>query len=255
MRILLTNDDGIFAPGLSALREAVADMGEVTVVAPDSPQSAVGRAITLGGPVVCEHVHVDDKYWGFAVGGRPADCVKIAIHELTDPPPGLVLSGINAGSNVGVNVFYSGTVSAAAEGALFGIPSVAFSMTVSDEMDFGRAGRLCRWVLDGLLSGGLAGGQLVTVNLPALSAEAPCGIKVVPQSTAAITEEYQRTTQPDGKELFELSDFYEHGPQDGETDVTALAEGYITVTPLHADLTDYGQLSQLQQCHWPDTPE
>jgi len=98
-------------------------------------------------------------------------------------------------------------------------------------------------------------GQLVTVSLPALSAEAPCGIKVVPQSTAAITEEYQRTTQPDGKELFELSDFYEHGPQDGETDVTALAEGYITVTPLHADLTDYGQLSQLQQCHWPDTPE
>ncbi len=254
MRILLTNDDGIFAPGLAVLREAVADMGDVVVVAPDSPQSAVGRAITLGGPIACEHVHVDGTYWGFAVSGRPADCVKIAVHELTDPPPGLVLSGINAGSNVGINVFYSGTVSAAAEGALFGIPSVAFSMTVGDEMDFHRAARLCRWVLDGLLSGPLAAGQLVSVNLPALSAETPRGIKVVPQSTAAITEEYIRTKSPDGKELFQLSDFYEHATHDGETDVTALNDGYITVTPLHSDLTDHARLAELANCPWHDMP-
>ncbi len=255
MRILLTNDDGIFAPGLAALREAVADLGDVTVVAPDSPQSAVGRAITLGEAIPCEHVHVDGEYWGFAVGGRPVDCVKIAIHELTDPPPSLVLSGINAGSNPGINVFYSGTVAAAAEGALYGIPSVAFSMTVGDEMDFHRAGRLCRWVLDGLLAAPLTGGQLVSVNLPALSDDTPRGIKVVPQSTAAITEKYIRTVRPDGKKLFQLGDFYEHGPQDGETDVTALAEGYITVTPLHADLTDHAHLAKLRHNPWPDMPK
>ena len=255
MLILLTNDDGILAPGLAALRQAVADMGELVVYAPDSPRSATGRAITLRGPIACERVHVGGKFWGQAVAGSPADCVKIAVQELIDPPPELLLAGINPGANVGINVFYSGTVAAAAEGATFGIPSVAFSLDGRDKADFARAARLCRWVLDGLLAGGLGPGGLVTVNLPELSAERPRGVKVVPQSTAAISDEYTRSEATDGRVLFQLTDYYEHGPQSGETDVTALEAGYIAVTPLHSDLTDHAALSRLRQRRWPKMPQ
>ncbi len=255
MLILLTNDDGIFAPGLEALRDAVADMGELVVYAPDSARSATGRGITLSEPVAVERVHVGGRFWGQAVAGSPADCVKIAVQELTDPPPELLLAGINPGANVGINVFYSGTVAAAAEGASFGIPSVAFSLDRQGKLDFARAARLCRWVLDGLLAGGLGPGELVTVNLPELSAGRPKGVKVVPQSTAAISEEYTRSEATDGRVLFQLTDYYEHGPQKGETDVTALEEGYIAVTPLHSDLTDHASLPRLRERHWPKMPQ
>ncbi|MDY7010841.1 MAG: 5'/3'-nucleotidase SurE [Planctomycetota bacterium] len=250
MRILLVNDDGILAPGLSALWSAVADMGEVTVVAPETSQSAAGRSLTLHGPVICNHVHVGGQFHGVSVAGRPVDCVKLAIRELMDSRPDLVLSGINAGENVGVNVFYSGTVSAGAEGALFGIPSVAFSLAGAGEMDFRRAGRLCRQVLDVLLSGSIAPGELVNVNIPALSQSTPRGVKVVPQSTAAISETYRRENDADGRMIFQLNDHFEHGPQDTETDVTALAEGFITVTPLMSDMTDHNRLGHFQQCRW-----
>jgi 5'-nucleotidase len=254
MRILLTNDDGILAPGLAALREAVAELGEVTVVAPETPQSAAGRSITLHGPMLCQHVHVDGAFWGMGVSGRPADCVKLAVRELMRAPPELVLSGINAGSNVGVNVFYSGTVAAAAEGALFGFPAVAFSLSGGGEMDFHRAGRLCRWVLEGLLEGPLRGGELVNVNIPALTDVGPRGVKVVPQSAAAITESYTRESDAEGRLMFRLTDYYHHDPQEGETDVTALAEGFIAVTPLISDMTDRTRLKELSAWGWGDVP-
>jgi len=254
MRVLLSNDDGILAPGLAALREAVEDLGAVTVVAPDGPQSAAGRSITLDAPVVCRRVHVDGGFWGIGVAGRPADCVKLAVRELMEDPPELVLAGINAGANVGVNVFYSGTVAAAAEGALLGIPAVAFSLAGGGEMDFRRAGRLCRWVLDALRREGMRPGELFNVNIPALSREVPRGVRVVPQSTAAIDESWRRQRDEQGRMLFRLEDFYEHGPQDGETDVVALAQGYVTITPLQADLTDHARLEELTRRTWPDLP-
>jgi 5'-nucleotidase len=254
MRILISNDDGILAPGLAALREAVLDLGEVIVVAPDAPQSATGRAITLGGPMVCQKVHVEDAFWGYSLGGKPTDCVKVAVDELTDGMPDLILSGINAGSNVGVNVFYSGTVAAAAEGALYGMAAVSFSLAGGggDPMDFKRAARICRQLLDRFLDEGLAGGQLLNVNIPTLGGGPPKGVKVVPQSTAAISEEYIRSETTDGKLLFQLSDYYEHGPAAGETDVSALEAHYITVTPLHADLTDHSLLARFRRAEWPD---
>jgi len=254
VRILLVNDDGILAAGLAALRAAVADLGEVTVVAPDSPQSAAGRSITLAAPVVCEEVQVEGAFAGIAVAGRPADCVKLAIRELMETPPELVLAGINAGANVGINVFYSGTVAAAAEGALFGVPSVAFSLAGGGQMDYPRAGRLARWVLDGLLAEGLGGGELINVNLPALWRGNPRGVKLVPQGTAAIEETYQRSRDEEGRLLFRLTDYYEQSRQDGENDVTALAEGFITVTPLHSDLTDRQRLEKLRRYRWPEAP-
>jgi 5'-nucleotidase len=255
VRILLVNDDGIRAPGLAALHQAVRDLGEVTVVAPDSPQSAAARSITLDVPVVCEEVRIAGSFSGIAVSGRPADCVKLAVRELMDARPELVLAGINAGANVGVNVFYSGTVAAAAEGALFGIPSVAFSLDDPREKDYPRAGRLARWVLEGLLSGGLDAGELVNVNIPALRRGEPRGVKVVAQGTAAIAETYRRGRDEGGRLVFKLVEYYEHSPQDGETDVTVLSDGHITVTPLHSDLTDLPHLRRLQGRRWGAAPD
>ena len=260
MRILLTNDDGILAQGLAALREAVADLGEITVVAPDSPQSATGRAITLHGPVACQRVQVGD-FWGISVTGRPADCVKLAVRELMDQAPDLVLAGINAGSNVGINVFYSGTVAAAAEGALFGIPSVAFSLAKSPGEPmavYRRAARYCRWVLDGLLRQPMRVGELVNVNLPALAEKGPRsrprGVKVVPQSTVAINEDYVRKDLGEGRWEFQLGEHYTHGPQDRETDVLAIEQGYVTVTPLKSDLTDRSRFRAVKAVTWGRPP-
>jgi len=267
MRILLVNDDGIFAAGLAALRQAVEDLGEATVVAPEKPQSAAGRSITLGAPIACRRVHRDGAFWGIAVAGRPADCVKLAVRELMDAPPDLVLAGINAGANVGVNVFYSGTVAAAAEGALFGIRSVSFSLAMgvrgisesdappaAGAKDFRRAARLCRWVLDGLMAGPMQPGELFNVNIPPLSASAPRGVKVVPQSAAAISETYVREDDASGDMRFRLTDEYNHDRQDGETDVTALESGFIAVTPLCCDLTDRVRLGPLRQRAWGSVP-
>jgi 5'-nucleotidase len=257
MRILLVNDDGILAAGLAALRQAVEDLGETVVVAPDSPQSASGRAITLHEPIRCRQVQVDGAFWGYGVAGRPADCVKLAVRQLMPAPPDLVLAGINAGANVGVNVFYSGTVQAAAEGALLGIPSVAFSLTRSPGEPmavYRRAARYCRWILQGLLAGPLRASNLISVNIPQLDPSGPRGVKVVPQSTAAISESYQREDGSEGEMLFRLTEHYEHGPQEAETDVTALADGFITVTPLHSDLTDRPGLSDLAARQWGNLP-
>jgi len=254
VRILLVNDDGIEAPGLAALRAAVADMGPVTVIAPDTPQSAAGRSMTLDVPVACRHVRVAGRFPGIAVAGRPVDCVKLAMRELMDDPPEMLLAGINAGANVGVNVFYSGTVAAAAEGALFGVPSVAFSLAAGRATDFDPAARVARWVLDGLLEDGLGPGDLINVNIPALWRGGPRGVRAVPQGTAAITETYQRTEDDDRGLLFKLAEYYEHHPQDGQTDVSVLAEGYVTVTPLHSDLTDVPRLRRLQGRRWGPPP-
>jgi 5'-nucleotidase len=254
MNILLVNDDGILAPGLAALHEAVRELGTVSVVAPDSPQSAAARSITLHVPMVCQQVHVDGRFWGTGVGGRPADCVKLAVRELLGQRPDLVLSGINAGANVGVNIFYSGTVAAAAEGALLGIPSVAFSLQGGGEMDFRRAAGHCRWVLQRLLEGVLQPGELVNVNIPMLGGPRPCGVKVVPQSTAAITESYSRKDGPDGQAVFQLREHFDYGPEQSETDVTALEEGYITVTPLKSDLTDRLRMGHYSGVRWGNPP-
>jgi 5'-nucleotidase len=252
MRILLSNDDGILAPGLSALHAAVASAGEVTVAAPDSPQSAAGHAITLTHPLSVQRVKLAGGFEGMSIDGRPADCVRLAIRNLMDHRPDLVLSGINAGNNVGINVFYSGTVAAAAEAAMFGIAAVAFSASMEGEVDFARIGALCRSVLDCLLAKGLSPGELVSVNIPALLPGQPRGVKVVRQSTAGIEDLYDCRKDEAGNECYHIGTEYSFGPCDDDTDVIALGQGYITVTPLHIDLTNHKQLKSLQSCNWPD---
>ena len=259
MRILLSNDDGIFAPGLATLRAAVADLGEVSVVAPDSPQSAAGHSITIKEPLTVRPVQVagPDGWSGLSVAGRPADCVRLAIRKLLDEPPDLVLSGINAGLNVGVNVFYSGTVAAAAEAAMLGIRAVAFSAPANvsaNAADLEPIGRLCRWVLDELLAAGLTAGDLMNVNIPDLKQGRVRGLQVVAQSTAEIEDIYHVEQAGDGGESYRLGDEYTFTGEQANTDVVRLAEGYITVTPLHIDMTNHDRLAALGRHRWGALP-
>jgi len=260
MRILLSNDDGILAAGLAALRAAVAAIGEVTVVAPDSAQSAAGHGITLAEPLVVRRVQLDstdgaEGFAGISVDGRPADCVRLAIRKLLPAPPDLVLTGINAGANVGVNVFYSGTVAAAAEAAMLDIPAVAFSAEASGELDFRRIGYLCRWVLDMLLADGLERGDLINVNIPRLGPSLPRGLRVVRQSTAEVEDAYHRRQDPPGAESYQLGRDFRFAPGRADTDVACLAEGYITVTPLHVDMTNHAKVQALANRRWGDVPK
>jgi 5'-nucleotidase len=269
MRILLSNDDGIDAPGLAALRAAVAELGEVTVVAPANPQSAMGHAITLTHPLTVRRLrvaHVQAAFDGLSVDGRPADCVRLAIRNLLPSPPDLVLSGINAGANVGVNVFYSGTVAAAAEAAMFGIPAVAFSAGRRENEPpspegYTAVARWCRHVLDRLLERGLSGGDLFNVNVPPLDGpEDPRSpvVCVVPHSTSGVEDEYVLLSGADaeaagageGEALFRLGEVYAHRPDPVETDVTRLAAGCITVTPLHVDMTHHARLRTMREDGW-----
>jgi 5'-nucleotidase len=258
VRILLSNDDGILAPGLAALRAAVADVGEIHVVAPDSPQSAAGHAITLQAPLTVQKVHVEGGAQGgflaLSVDGRPADCVRLAIRKLLARPPDLVLAGINAGCNVGINVFYSGTVAAAAEAAMLGIPAVAFSADMTGEVNFARAATLCRWVLEHLLKWPLGRGDFLNVNIPSLGPGRPAGVRVVPQSTAELTDDYHLQSDNEGREVYRLGDVYSFAATEHENDVVCLNEGYITVTPLQVDMTHHRRLADLARRKWEAMP-
>jgi len=256
MRILLSNDDGILAPGLAALHAAVSDLGDVTVVAPDSPQSAAGHAITLQRPIAVRRVHVggESPFVGTSVDGRPADCVRLAIRQLMHRPPDLVLAGINTGANVGINVFYSGTVAAAAEAAMYDIPGVAFSATMAEDVNFPKIAKVCRWVLGELLGQGLKRKDLINVNIPALGPGRPRGVRVVGQSIAELEDVYHRHVDDEGRETFRLGDVFDFGPGQDDTDVAALADGFITITPLHVDRTDRKRMADLKQRSWDKLP-
>lgn len=255
MRILVSNDDGIDAAGLIALRDAVADLGEVIVVAPELPQSASAHSITLREPLTVRQVTgADGAPLGASVNGRPADCIRLAVRRLLDEPPDLVLSGINEGANVGVNVFYSGTVAAAAEAAMSGIAAVAFSaFTGAGDVDYARAATLCRWVLDGLLDTGLTEGDLINVNLPTLGDAPVRGLRVVPQSTAGIEDLYLPHDDGNGGEAYRLSDEYSF-IHEADTDVSAIHEGFVSVTPLHVDMTNRDRLIGLARRSWSEPP-
>jgi 5'-nucleotidase len=241
MRILLTNDDGIYAPGLRALRSELLKIGTVRVVAPATEQSAVGHSVTLTTPLVVQEVLDDQRQpLGWAVEGRPADCVKLALRELLPQPPDLIVSGLNAGSNAGINVLYSGTVAAAIEGAFFRITSIACSQeyTKLRPLDFPRGAELARAVIEQILSHQPPQGTLFNVNIPALERGPVRGIRALPQNVAPYAESYDRRTDPRGRVYFWSNPEFHCPDPRPDTDVTALAEGYITVTPLKFDLTN-----------------
>jgi 5'-nucleotidase len=253
MLILLTNDDGIRAPGLLAIYRELTQLGEVHVVAPETVQSATGHGITLSTPLLTNRVTVENTFTGIAIEGRPADCVKLAVAKILPRQPDLVISGINSGANVGINVIYSGTVAAAIEAAFLGLPSIALSLYLRNEIpiDYPRTASLAMKVIRQILDGGLKGGQVVSVNLPPLRAgESPAGVKVLRQCTNAWIDTYEERTDPRGRSYFWNNTVFHLGNTDQDTDVAALRDGYITVTPLQFDLTHYPMLREWKDREW-----
>jgi 5'-nucleotidase len=250
---LLTNDDGVYAPGLRALRRELKKLGEVVVVAPATEQSAVGHSITLLTPLLVQEVlDEDNQFMGWAVEGRPADCVKLALLELLPDPPDLLVSGLNAGSNAGINVLYSGTVAAAIEGAFFERTSIAVSLeyTRARPLDFPRAAELARSVVEQIVAHRPARGTLFNVNIPSLEKGPIRGIRTVPQNVAPYVEHFDRRVDPRGRVYFWTTPDFSCPEPHPDTDVSALAESYITVTPLQFNLTHETLLRQMGQWQW-----
>jgi|SRR5579864_4049870 len=253
VRILLTNDDGIHAPGLRALRKELQQLGDVVVVAPAGEQSAVGHSVTLLNPLIIQQVFDEEKqFLGWAVEGRPADCVKLALLELLPEPPDLVVSGMNAGSNAGINVLYSGTVAAAIEAAFYRQLSIAVSLeyTKPKPLDFPKAAGYARSVIEQILARKPAAGSLFNINIPSLEKGPVRGIRVVPQNTSIYLEKFDRRVDPRGRIYFWTSSELECPEPHPDSDVTAMDESYITVTPLKFNLTSEPQLEQMKQWEW-----
>ncbi|OAG28762.1 5'/3'-nucleotidase SurE [Thermodesulfatator autotrophicus] len=250
MRILLTNDDGIFAEGLCALYDALCNQHEIFVVAPEAERSAVGHAITIADPLRVKKVKRGNIFFGYAVSGTPADCVKIALKEIIHSPIDLVLSGINRGANVGINVLYSGTVSAATEGAILGYPSIAVSLDEYKEPDYCFAAYFVSCLLDFLKGNKIKSNFCLNINIPFLPAHKIKGIKFVPQSTKPLIERFEKRIDPHGN-LYYWQCSEEFTEKDPNTDVVALKEGYITITPLFHNLTRFELLNKISSWNIP----
>ena len=247
--VLVSNDDGIDAAGIAALAAALDGLGTVAVVAPLAEQSAVGHAITVRDPM---RVHAwpfegpGGDVWARAVTGTPADCVKIAVQKLLPRPPSLVVSGINHGPNTAVNVLYSGTVSAASEACILGLPAVAVSHDAWRPTDFEAAGRVARHVAERVLQDGLPPGVLLNVNVPDRPAEALAGVRVTRQARSRWEEEFEERRDPFDRPYYWLGGRFIDLDEGADTDLAAIAEGYVSVTPLHVDLTAHEHLGAVE---------
>jgi 5'-nucleotidase len=243
MKILLTNDDGIFAPGLAAIYKELVKLGEVMVVAPAESRSGTSHSVTFHSPVVCNKVDINGLFTGFSVQGSPADCVKLACMQLHKEPIDLLVAGINNGANAGINVYYSGTVAAAMEGAFLKIPAVAMSAACEENMDFEKAATYCAKILKILMP--VKSGEVININIPQLSRGEPKGIRVVPQSSKGFDEYYIQQINEQGQTVFQLAGGL-HRVDGTPTDTTSLEEGFITITALAPDMTDYRKTRELQ---------
>ncbi len=245
MKILLTNDDGIYADGLCALNSALSLDHEVYIVAPEVERSAVGHAITIHYPLRVKEIRRGKFFWGYAVSGTPADCVKLALYELVGPVD-LVISGINRGANVGINVLYSGTVSAATEAKILGYSGLAVSIAAYENIDYCFASYFIAKFISILFELPLKKPFCLNINFPHLNPHLIKGIKWVRQSTAPLREFFDKRLDLHGK-IYYWQGAEEHTETDPDTDVIALKEGYITITPIQFDLTNYEALKDLQR--------
>jgi 5'/3'-nucleotidase len=243
--ILVTNDDGITAPGISALVEVMRSLGDVVVVAPDKPQSGMGHAITINSTLRINKVKVYGVKEEYSCTGTPVDCVKIAINKILKRRPDLVVSGINHGSNMSINVIYSGTMSAAVEGAIESVPSIGFSlMNESIDADFTACKKIVKTIALQVLKKGLPEGVCLNVNIPNLKYEELKGIKVCRQAKANWIEELDERKDPSGKSYFWLTGKFENfdkGQKD--TDVWALENSYVSIVPTQFDMTSHDSIS------------
>ena len=248
MLILLTNDDGIYAPGLRALEKELKQFADVTVVAPAVEQSGVGHSVTFLTPVIArEEYEADGRVRrGWAVEGSPADCVKLGLFEFCPRRPDVVVSGINGGLNAGINVLYSGTVAAAIEGAFFGITSVAVSLEYDEHANFAKAATMARKIIEQLLAQKGSGPQLFNLNIPTAALDHPTEVRVVPMGLDRYGESYEKRIDPRGRPYYWATTDPPPQPGQTETDLTALSQGFITVTPLDFNLTKQPVLEQMR---------
>lgn len=248
--ILVTNDDGITAPGIRSLIQIMKTMGTVIVVAPDSPQSGMGHAITVNNTIYCDPVHQleDEFHKEYSCSGTPADCVKIATQAILDQKPDLCVSGINHGSNSSINVIYSGTMSAAVEAGVEGIPAIGFSLCdYSAEANFEPCLEYVKAITLEVLEKGMKKGTVLNVNIPKLSKEKIKGIKVCRQAKAQWKESFEKRTNPMGRDYYWLSGKFVNEDQGTDTDEWALENGYVSVVPVQFDLTEYDSISDLKK--------
>ncbi|MFN5876632.1 MAG: 5'/3'-nucleotidase SurE [Ignavibacteria bacterium] len=248
MYILVTNDDGIDSAGIHALVHAMRRLGEVVVVAPDRQQSAVGHALTVSSPLRATPFHRDGEMFGFAINGTPADCVKLGVSTLLERRPDIVVSGINHGSNASVNAIYSGTVSAATEGTLMGIPSMAVSHTSFDhKVDMTLAAEVAYTVASRLLSMHLPQGTLLNVNVPNVDRASFKGYRFTRQGNSEWRDNYETRLDPQGRPYYWLSGEFLTVNEMDDADDLSVADGWAAITPIHYELTNFAALERLRQ--------
>ncbi|WP_343487981.1 5'/3'-nucleotidase SurE [Allomuricauda sp. d1] len=249
--ILVTNDDGITAPGLRALISVMKQLGEVVVVAPDSPQSGMGHAITIDNTLHSKKVTVDKESGApleYSCSGTPADCVKLALRELLERRPDICVSGINHGSNSSINVIYSGTMSAAIEAGIEGVPAIGFSLCdYSWDADFQPGLAAVKKITEEALEFGIPKGTVLNVNIPKTDEKGPKGIKVCRQARANWKEQFDKRTSPNGKEYYWLTGEFELLDDGTDTDEWALSNNYVSVVPTQFDMTAHHVLPQLNK--------
>ncbi|WP_410878720.1 5'/3'-nucleotidase SurE [Myroides sp. DW712] len=245
--ILVTNDDGITAPGIRALIEVMKEIGEVVVVAPDSAQSGMGHAVTINNTLTLEKVQIDPELeHEYACSGTPVDCVKIALGQILDRKPDLCVSGINHGSNSSINVIYSGTMSAALEAGMSGIPAIGFSLLdFSWNADFDQVRTFVHKITTQALENGIPKEVVLNVNFPRLQTEEIKGIKVCRQAKAVWIEDFDKRTSPNGKEYYWLKGEFVNQDKGEDTDEWALRNGFISIVPVHFDLTAHHAINRI----------
>ena len=250
--ILITNDDGITAPGIKALVEAVKDLGQIYVVAPDSPQSGMGHAITIGSPLRLDKVQVFDGIESWQCSGTPADCVKLAKDKILHAKADICLSGINHGANHSINVIYSGTMSAAMEAAIEGIPSIGFSLLdYKFDADFTLAKKVVHELVKRMLAHPMPEHTLLNVNIPLVDDKDFKGMKLCRQAYAKWEENFDHRVDPRGKDYYWMVGRFANMDTGTNTDVDALAAGYASVVPVKIDFTDYAMKERLEK-EWTD---
>jgi 5'-nucleotidase len=247
-KILITNDDGITAPGIRNLVAFMNEIGDVTVVAPDSPQSGKGHAITINSTLTFEEIQLEGPQKDYALSGTPVDCVKFALDKILTSKPDLVVSGINHGANSSINVIYSGTMSAAVEAGVEGLQAIGFSLLdFAWDADFSQAKEFIQKIVRNVLENPLPKGIVLNVNIPKLAASEIKGIKVCRQANAKWEENFDERVNPHGKKYFWLSGYFNNMDEGEDADETALANGYVSVVPVKFDLTAHEYIAELEK--------
>jgi len=247
LKILVSNDDGIDSIGIATLHKALTEIAEVTVVAPRLEQSAVGHGITMQIPLRVTEYYKNGNFFGYAVDGTPADCIKMGIRNIMKESPDLVVSGINNGSNTAINIIYSGTVSAAREAAIMDVPSIAISVTNHRPKHYEYAAKVAQMIALKVKEYGLPLGTLLNVNVPDVPEDKIAGILITKQGKSKWDDIYEKRTDPYGRDYYWLVGEMTKADTNLDVDQVAIKKNFVSVTPIHFDLTDYETFDKLKE--------